>query len=209
MNDILEEKKKGEFAIQQRKKKREIIEEGHHQVNIPPDVSDEEKKAMEQTGDDATSGWWRNNFPTCHLIRKMEATIVSGLSGIFLILHKTWVKCFKIVKMMSWYFKANLFSNFKYINLRLVRRGLIEDNIIEIGNIAHFFPKISVAVLDLTLPMTAGDLILIKGPNTDFEQIVESMQIDRAPIERAEGGQSIGLRVTLPVREKDVVYKKL
>ena len=90
-----------------------------------------------------------------------------------------------------------------------MRRGLIEDNIIEIGNIAHFFPKISVAVLDLTLPMTAGDLILIKGPNTDFEQIVESMQIDRAPIERAEGGQSIGLRVTLPVREKDVVYKKL
>jgi hypothetical protein len=53
----LEEKKKGEFVIQQRKKKREIIEENHHQVNIPTDVSEEEKKANEQTGDDATSGW--------------------------------------------------------------------------------------------------------------------------------------------------------
>lgn len=53
----MEEKKKGEFTIQQRKKKREIIEESQHKVNIPPDVSEEEKKAMEQTGDDATSGW--------------------------------------------------------------------------------------------------------------------------------------------------------
>jgi hypothetical protein len=53
----LDEKKKGQFTIEQRKKKREIIEEGKHQVNVPPDVSDEEEKALEQTGDDATSGW--------------------------------------------------------------------------------------------------------------------------------------------------------
>jgi hypothetical protein len=53
----LKEKKEGEFTIVQRRKKREIIEENHHQVNIPSDVSDEEKKAAEQTGDDATSGW--------------------------------------------------------------------------------------------------------------------------------------------------------
>jgi hypothetical protein len=54
---LAEEKKKGQFTIRQRKKKGEIIEESHHQVNLPPDVSDEEKKALEQTGDDATSGW--------------------------------------------------------------------------------------------------------------------------------------------------------
>jgi hypothetical protein len=53
----MEKKRKGDFTIQQRKKKREIIEENHHQVNIPLDVSDEEKKALDQTGDDATSGW--------------------------------------------------------------------------------------------------------------------------------------------------------
>jgi hypothetical protein len=53
----MEKKKKGEFTIQQRKKKREIVEESHHQVNLPPDVSDEERKAKEQTGEEATSGW--------------------------------------------------------------------------------------------------------------------------------------------------------
>jgi hypothetical protein len=54
---FLENKKKGEFTIGERKKKREIIEENKRQINLPSDVSDEEKKALEQTGEDATSGW--------------------------------------------------------------------------------------------------------------------------------------------------------
>jgi hypothetical protein len=86
---------------------------------------------------------------------------------------------------------------------------LSEEDVIEIGHITHFFPKISVAVLELTLPLTLTDRILIKGPTTDFEQTVDSMQIERQAIQRAEGGQSIGLKVVQPVREKDVVYKKL
>jgi hypothetical protein len=53
----LEEKKKGEFTIRERKKKREIIEENNRQINVPSDAGEEEKKALEQTGDDATSGW--------------------------------------------------------------------------------------------------------------------------------------------------------
>jgi hypothetical protein len=51
-----EKNKKGEFTIQQKKKKREIIQEGKKQVSIS-DVGEEEKKALEQTGDDATSSW--------------------------------------------------------------------------------------------------------------------------------------------------------
>jgi len=54
---MLEEKKKGQFTVEKRKKKREIIEENHHQVDIPADVGDQEKEALEQTGEDATSGW--------------------------------------------------------------------------------------------------------------------------------------------------------
>jgi hypothetical protein len=86
---------------------------------------------------------------------------------------------------------------------------LSEDDIIEVGHITHFFPRIGVAVLELTLPLTLKERILIKGPTTDFEQTVDSMQIERQAIQRAEGGQSIGLKVLQPVRERDVVYKKL
>jgi putative protease len=90
-----------------------------------------------------------------------------------------------------------------------VQPPLIEEDIIEIGHITHFFPKINVAVIELTLPLAVGDRILVKGPSTDFEQTVESIQIERQPIQRAEGGQSVGLKLVQQVKEKDVIYKKL
>jgi translation elongation factor EF-Tu-like GTPase len=84
-----------------------------------------------------------------------------------------------------------------------------EEDVIEIGYIAHFFSKINVAILDLKLPLSVGDRILIKGPSTDFEQTVDSIQIDRKNITRAQAGQSIGLKVAQQAKERDVVYKKL
>ena len=84
-----------------------------------------------------------------------------------------------------------------------------EENVAEVGHITHFFSKISVAVIELKAPLAVGDTILIKGPTTDFEQVVESMQIEHENVQRAEAGQSIGLKVAERVREKDMVYKKL
>ena len=84
-----------------------------------------------------------------------------------------------------------------------------EENVVEIGRITHFFTKISVAVIELIAPLAVGDTIMIKGPTTDFEQPVESMQIEHNNVQRAEAGQSIGLKVAQRVRENDMVYKKL
>ena len=83
------------------------------------------------------------------------------------------------------------------------------EEIVEIGQITHFFSKISVAVIELKATLNVGDTIVIKGPNTDFEQVVDSMQIEHKNIQRAEKGQSIGLKMNDRVREKDKVYKKL
>lgn len=84
-----------------------------------------------------------------------------------------------------------------------------EEELIEVGRVTHFFNKISVAVIELKAPLSVGDRIIFKGPTTDFEQIVESMQIEHKNVPRAEAEQSIGLKVARRVREKDVVYKKL
>lgn len=84
-----------------------------------------------------------------------------------------------------------------------------EEEVVEIGTIAHFFSKISVAVIELKAPLSVGETIVIKGPTTDFEQVVESMQIEHENIQRAEAGQSIGLKVAERVKERDTVYKKL
>jgi putative protease len=84
-----------------------------------------------------------------------------------------------------------------------------EENVVEVGRITHFFSKISVAVIELKAALNVGDTIVVKGPTTDFEQVVDSMQIEHENVQRAEPGQSIGLKVAQRVRETDMVYKKL
>ena len=86
---------------------------------------------------------------------------------------------------------------------------LSEENVVQVGHITHFFSKIGVAVVELTAPLAVGDSILVKGPSTDFEQVVESMQIEHESLPKAEAGQAIGLKLAEQARERDVVYKKL
>jgi hypothetical protein len=85
----------------------------------------------------------------------------------------------------------------------------LEDEVIEIGQVIHYFSKINVAVVELSLPLSVGDRIAIKGPSTDFEQTVESIQVDNKNIQRAEGGTSIGLKLLQVARVKDAVFKKI
>ncbi len=80
---------------------------------------------------------------------------------------------------------------------------------IEVGHVTHFFSKIGVGIVELTLPLAVGDRILVKGPLTDFEQTVDSMQMEHKAIERAEGGDSVGLKLVQAAKERDTVYKKL
>jgi len=84
---------------------------------------------------------------------------------------------------------------------------LSEKELTEVGKIAHFFTKISVAIVELSDALAVGDKILIKGPTTNVEQVVESMQIEHENVEKVKRGQSIGLKVNYPVREHDMVYK--
>jgi translation elongation factor EF-1alpha len=83
-----------------------------------------------------------------------------------------------------------------------------EEKFVEVGRITHFFSKINVAVIELKAALSVGDTIAIKGPTTDFEQRVDSMQIEHENVQSAEPGQSIGLKVMQRVRETDMVYKK-
>lgn len=75
-----------------------------------------------------------------------------------------------------------------------------------IGKVTHFFPKISVAVVELEGSLKAGDKIIIEGHGNKFEQTADSMQIDRDSVKTAKKGQAIGLRVLQPVKEGDLVF---
>ena len=86
---------------------------------------------------------------------------------------------------------------------------LSEEELVEVGRVTHFYPKISVAIVELKAPLNIGDKILIRGATTNFEQTVESMQIEHKNIEKAEAGQIIGLKVKERVRENDKVYRRV
>ncbi|HDO19221.1 MAG TPA: hypothetical protein ENG74_00680 [Thermoplasmatales archaeon] len=78
----------------------------------------------------------------------------------------------------------------------------------KVGVVEHFFTKISVAAIKITDgELRVGDTIHIVGATTDFKQKVESMQINKQPVEVAKPGDEVGIKVIDRVREKDVVYK--
>jgi putative protease len=77
----------------------------------------------------------------------------------------------------------------------------------EIGRVTDYFAKISVAGIDLTGKLSAGDTIHVRGHTTDLEQVVESMQIDREQVEEAGAGDRIGIKVSDRCRSGDHVYR--
>lgn len=77
----------------------------------------------------------------------------------------------------------------------------------KIGTVTHYYTHIHVAGVAITDgELKKGDLIHIKGHTSDFEQKVESMQIDHETVDTAKPGDQIGLSVIEHARENDKVY---
>ena len=77
-----------------------------------------------------------------------------------------------------------------------------------VGKITHYFSNIGVAVIDLSSPLKEGDTIRITGgENTDFTQVVDSMQIEHEKVKTGKKGDSVGMKVGEKVREGYHVYK--
>jgi translation initiation factor IF-2 len=78
----------------------------------------------------------------------------------------------------------------------------------EIGRITHFFPKISVAVIEVTAgSLKVGETIRVKGHTSDFTQTVDSLQMEHLQVPEIKKGGSAGLKVKEHVREGDKVFK--
>lgn len=77
-----------------------------------------------------------------------------------------------------------------------------------IGKITHYFSEIKVVVIKLKDNLKVGDEIRITGgEDTDFNQKVESLQIDHEKVKTAKKGKSVGLKVKKKAREGYIVYK--
>jgi len=78
-----------------------------------------------------------------------------------------------------------------------------------IGKIVNYFSNLGVAVIKIEEgELKIGDKIrILGGQETNFEQTVDSMQVDRQNVEVAKVGDEIGMKVSQKVRDSYRVYK--
>jgi len=78
----------------------------------------------------------------------------------------------------------------------------------KVGEIVKFFAKPSVAAVKITEgELKVGDTIKLTGHTTDFEDKIESMEINNKKVEKAVAGDYIGIKVADRVRPGDEVFK--
>ena len=77
-----------------------------------------------------------------------------------------------------------------------------------IGRVIDYFARIEVAAIGIDSgELKVGDKLYFSGHTTDFEQEIESMQIDKRQVNLAKAGDSVGIKVKERVRDGDEVYK--
>lgn len=76
----------------------------------------------------------------------------------------------------------------------------------EIGKISGYFSHVGVAAIKLSKTLKVGNKIHIKGNTTDFEQEIDSIQIDKKDVSEAKKGDHVGIKVSEKVRPNDKVF---
>lgn len=78
----------------------------------------------------------------------------------------------------------------------------------KIGVVAHYFGNIGVGIIKLEEEgLKIGDNLHFKGHTTEFQQTVDSMQIEHKEVQEAKVGDLVGIKVAEHVREHDEVFK--
>lgn len=79
----------------------------------------------------------------------------------------------------------------------------------KIGQITHYFDKISVGVLSIEEgQIKLGDQVQIgvdDGKET-FTQTISSMQVDHQPVELAKAGDEVGFKLDKPAKSNTLVF---
>jgi len=76
----------------------------------------------------------------------------------------------------------------------------------KIGTVTHYYGNIGVAIVKLSGKLSVGDKVKFGDGENEFEQTVESMQIEHKDISSAKKGDVIGLKVGEKIGEGADVY---
>lgn len=76
-----------------------------------------------------------------------------------------------------------------------------------LGKVVHYFDRIGVAVIALQAPLRVGDQVHFLGRSTDFDQTIDSLQVEHQPVIEGAAGSEVAARVRQRVRSGDSVYR--
>lgn len=71
----------------------------------------------------------------------------------------------------------------------------------EIGTVIHWYDKIGVAVVKLTSALKVGERVKVKKGDEEFEETINSMQLEHLPIEVGKRGQEVAVKLSQRAKE--------
>ena len=77
----------------------------------------------------------------------------------------------------------------------------------QIGTVFDYFERVGVIAIELIDNLKVGDTIRIVGGDTDFTEVVSSMQVEGKNIEKAKKGDQVGIKVSEKSHKGYKVYK--
>jgi selenocysteine-specific translation elongation factor len=71
----------------------------------------------------------------------------------------------------------------------------------KVGKVTHYYDHLGVVIVELESTLKVGDKIKFEGHGADFEQVVESLQVNHKQVEEASAGEVVGLKAEQKVKE--------
>lgn len=69
-----------------------------------------------------------------------------------------------------------------------------------LGKVIHYYDKIGVAVVKLSKPIKTGDGVKFVHGDKEFEQTIESMQLEHEPIKAGKKDEEVAMKVDQVVK---------
>lgn len=187
---------------------RDIIQHRHviRSMRVVSSISGENKILIPKNPEKVVANKIKTNKndtkeDTYKIAEDIESLILYGLHEYFLIDDYTSVKDY--VDPLK-FCKIHVDGICNLVN-SIFERIVDETTRKPLGKVIKFYPKLSVALIEVSHEISNNDFVMVEGNTTLFKQQIESMEVDHKRVEKFENGL-VGIKVIEKVRVNDKMY---
>ncbi|MFH1088377.1 MAG: hypothetical protein V1719_00880 [Patescibacteria group bacterium] len=74
-----------------------------------------------------------------------------------------------------------------------------------LGKVTHYYDKIGVAIIELVDTLKVGDTVKYMKGDDEIAQTINSIQIEKTPVDSADKGAIVGVKVEDPIKEGTLI----